>query len=137
MRRPSGLTSTFSHVPSSVSNDSFEVGPRSATTSHFLSSFCACVGANSALMPIASAKAARDGREACLLIAALISARGAVDRACESRLGCSGRSIRARCPNYARDTSTPPIDTAATPRRFDECDPAWASCAADMPCGSH
>src|SRR5215510_8436802 len=37
--RPSGLTSTFVHVPSDVSNASFVVGPRSAVTSDFLSSF--------------------------------------------------------------------------------------------------
>ena len=40
MRLPSGLTSTFIHVPSDVSNASFVVGPRSAPTSHFFS--CAC-----------------------------------------------------------------------------------------------
>src|ERR671920_513474 len=38
--RPSGLTSTFIHVPSDVSNSSFCVGPRSAVTSHFLLSDC-------------------------------------------------------------------------------------------------
>src|SRR5262245_7452043 len=40
MRRPSGLTSTFIHVPSEVSNASFSAGPRSAVTSHFLASGC-------------------------------------------------------------------------------------------------
>src|SRR5262245_30555364 len=39
--RPSGLTSTFIHVPSEVSNASFCAGPRSAVTSHFLLSVCA------------------------------------------------------------------------------------------------
>ena len=35
MRLPSGLTSTFIHVPSDVSNSSFVVGPSGAATSHF------------------------------------------------------------------------------------------------------
>src|SRR5262245_28615242 len=33
---PSGLTSTFIHVPSDVSNATFCTGPRSAAMSHFL-----------------------------------------------------------------------------------------------------
>src|ERR671918_560610 len=38
--RPFGLTSTFIHVPSDESNDSFVVGPRSAVTSHLSAGFC-------------------------------------------------------------------------------------------------
>src|SRR5262245_31400893 len=46
--RPSGLTSTFIHVPSEVSNASFCAGPRSAVTSHFLLSVCCARGVTSA-----------------------------------------------------------------------------------------
>src|SRR5450756_234004 len=42
--RPSGLTSTFIQVPSEVSKVSFWVGPRSALTSHFLTSACCARG---------------------------------------------------------------------------------------------
>ena len=44
MRWPSGLTSTFIHVPSDVSNASLCVGPRSSVTSHFGAVGGCCAG---------------------------------------------------------------------------------------------
>src|SRR5687767_6389524 len=43
-RRPSGLTSTFIHVPSSVSNESGVDGPQSPATSHLSAGFCCAIG---------------------------------------------------------------------------------------------
>lgn len=40
-RRPSGLTSTFIHVPSVVSNDTVLVGPVGVVMSHFSLGACA------------------------------------------------------------------------------------------------
>ena len=51
-RWPSGLTSTFIHVPSDVSNASFVVGPRSAVTSHF---FASAVGGCCASVDVSTA----------------------------------------------------------------------------------
>src|SRR4051812_41536739 len=59
MRCPSGLTSTFIHVPSDVSNSIFCTGPRSAVTSHFLVSACCARGTASGIATMTRATRSR------------------------------------------------------------------------------